>query len=162
MLLRLKLLGILIGLTCCYFQVSSQTLSLIPSNYNGYNVSCFGGRNGSIDLTITGGTPPYNIRWSTNEGTEDISSLSAGYYRVEVYDADTLTGIVFTDITLTEPMSLQLGGTIHTYSNGYNISLYDACNGIVNPTVSGGISPYNWLWNDKVFQLWKHHNHQGI
>ncbi len=41
--------------------VQAQTLTLTPSNYNGTNVSCFGAQDGSINLSITGGTPPYTI-----------------------------------------------------------------------------------------------------
>ena len=64
---------------------------MTPSNYNGYNISCFGSATGSINLTITGGTPPYSIIWSNAATTEDLSNVSAGYYRVTVDDADTLT-----------------------------------------------------------------------
>jgi hypothetical protein len=60
------------------------SLSLTPSDYNGRNVSCFGAHDGAIDLEITGGQPPYDIAWSTNETTEDIDSLAAGYYIVRV------------------------------------------------------------------------------
>jgi len=30
------------------------------------NVSCFGGNNGSISITVSGGTAPYNFNWSRN------------------------------------------------------------------------------------------------
>jgi hypothetical protein len=127
--------------------IKAQTLTLTPSTYNGYNVSCFGAQNGSIDLTITGGTPPYTIRWSTDEMTEDISNLPAGYYRVEVDDADAQTDVVIADITLTQPEPLQIGElTPYVYQNGYNVSQFGSCNGSVTVNVSGGVTPYTYLW----------------
>ncbi|MEO6038332.1 MAG: SprB repeat-containing protein, partial [Saprospiraceae bacterium] len=46
-------------------------------------VSCAGGNNGSIELTITGGMAPYNYGWSNLAGStnpQDQSNLSAGTY----------------------------------------------------------------------------------
>ncbi|MBA3285170.1 MAG: hypothetical protein H0U27_08960 [Nitrosopumilus sp.] len=129
-------------------QLSAQTLSLSPSNYNGYNISCFGGTNGSINLTVTGGTAPYTYSWSNNATTEDISNLRSGYYKVIVDDADTLTRPVSAEITLTEPSDINVSSTAFLYPNTYNISLYGACNGSIDVTVSSGVSPYTYLWAD--------------
>ncbi len=127
---------------------NAQQLSLIPSNYNGFNISCFGQKDGNIDLTITGGTPPYTIRWSNDALSEDLTDLPAGYYRVEVDDADSTTIGVETEITLIEPKMLILTTEIHQFVNGYNISLYGACNGSVVNTVTDGVPPYAYMWSD--------------
>ncbi len=133
------LLITLLGLISSQLSLTAQQLSLVPSNFNGYNVSCFGGQNGSINLTITGGTTPYSILWSTTATTEDISNLRGGYYRVTVDDADTLTGPVSAEITLTDPQQIGISATSYTYPNQYNISLYGACNGSIDITVSNGV-----------------------
>src|SRR5205807_1637795 len=52
----------------------------VSSNYNGQNISCNGLSNGSVDLTVTGGTTNYAYFWSTSETTEDISGLAANNY----------------------------------------------------------------------------------
>jgi hypothetical protein len=128
-------------------QALSQTLTLTPSNYNGFNISCAGFADGSINMTITGGTPPYTIRWSNDMVTEDISGLQAGYYAVEVDDADSLTDFVFKDIMLTQPEPLQIGEIRpYIYQNGYNISDFGSCNGSVNYDVVGGVLPYSYFW----------------
>ena len=50
------------------------------------NVSCFGGNNGSIDLTISGGVSPYSLSWSNGATTEDLNGLSANTYSVVIQD----------------------------------------------------------------------------
>lgn len=62
--------------------------------------------NGSIDLTITGGLPPFTVSWSNGSTEQDISQLATGTYTVTITDAnnctqsfefivDVLTGIAF-------------------------------------------------------------------
>ena len=71
-------------LSCCAFVVAAQAQALsgtfVVSNYSGFNISCRGGNNGSIDLTPSGGTPPYTYEWSNNATTQDLSGLTSGYY----------------------------------------------------------------------------------
>jgi len=120
---------------------------LTPSDYNGYNISCFGSATGSINLTITGGTPPLIIIWSNAATTEDLSNVPAGYYRVTVDDADTLTDALDAEITLTEPERLEMGeARPYVYQNGYNVSAFGACNGSIILDVKGGVAPYTYLW----------------
>jgi hypothetical protein len=42
---------------------------------------------GSIDLTVTGGVPPYTYEWSHGAKSEDVAALAAGAYTVRVTDA---------------------------------------------------------------------------
>ena len=41
---------------------------------------------GAIDLTISGGIPPYTIDWSNAATTEDITGLAAGSYTISIED----------------------------------------------------------------------------
>jgi hypothetical protein len=42
---------------------------------------------GSIDIGIAGGTPPFTYKWTTGATTQDVSGLCPGSYRVKVTDA---------------------------------------------------------------------------
>ncbi len=44
-------------------------------------------RKGAIDISISGGTGPYSVKWSNGETTEDIKNLNDGSYTVFVTDA---------------------------------------------------------------------------
>jgi len=46
------------------------------------------GNDGSIDLSINGGTPPYTVQWSTGQTTEDLTGVTEGIYNVIVTDAN--------------------------------------------------------------------------
>ena len=56
---------------------------------NGKNISCFECYNGSIDLQVSKGTPPYSYVWQDAAiTTQDRSGLGAKSYEVMVTDAN--------------------------------------------------------------------------
>jgi gliding motility-associated-like protein len=62
--------------------------SALVSNTAVSNSSCTIQYNGSIDLTVGGGTSPYTFAWSSGATTEDIFSLSIGKFVVTITDAN--------------------------------------------------------------------------
>jgi hypothetical protein len=121
-------------------------LSLVASNYNGYNISCFGMKDGGIDLSVTGGTAPYHYEWSNGATTQDISQLAAGYYKVQVVDANN--EIAMAEITLEQPLPMKLDVDVYQYPNGYNVSCYGCYNGNAAVVVLGGAAPFTISWSD--------------
>jgi hypothetical protein len=122
------------------------SVTLTPSNHHGYAVSCFGGRDGAINITVNGGTSPYTYRWSTGATTQNVGGLAAGYYQVTVTDAGTAT--CTGNVTLTEPTAMTLSIVPSTYSpQTTNISCYNCCNGYINITAGGGVTAYTYSWS---------------
>lgn len=145
-----------IGFVVCLLLLAISTLlkaqpiiHLVASDYNGYNISCFGSHDGSIDVVIdVDGTPPYSYRWSNEENTQNISNLASGYYRVTVTDADSRT--TEAEITLREPEAFRsLTLAKYVYSNGKNVSCHFCFDGSITTTLSGGgVVPYEYQWLD--------------
>jgi hypothetical protein len=130
---------------------SELTLHLEPYVYpNGYNVSCYDRKDGSITLTVTGGVQPYSYEWSNREYTKDIDSLAASYYEVRVKDAQGR--IASAGITLTPPPKEVsdpiINFDIHEYSPNMNVTCYNCCNGMIEISVTGGSGMYSYQWGD--------------
>ncbi|RDI14622.1 T9SS type A sorting domain-containing protein [Flavobacterium sp. AG291] len=104
------------------------------------NVSCFGGNNGTINLTPTGGTGPYTYNWVGGATTEDRISLTAGSYSVTITDANGCTGTI-SGITVTQPASTVSGTTVVT-----NVACNGGTTGAINLTPTGGTGPYTYTW----------------
>jgi len=103
------------------------------------NVSCFGANDGSIDITVDGGTAPYTFNWSNSATTEDISDLGPGDYTGTITDANgcTLSGTW----TITEPTELTLDGMVF---DAQCVSTQNT--GSIDITVTGGTAPYTYAW----------------
>ena len=88
--------------------------SLVPKT-NGFEVSCFGGADGQIDINTSGGTGVYTYTWITNDGSglsageQDQTGLSAGTYSVTVTDQNNCS--VSQSFTLTSPTEITITAT---------------------------------------------------
>jgi gliding motility-associated-like protein len=117
------------------------------SNYNGFNVSCNGGSDGSVSTTVIGGTIPYYYNWNNNTyTTSGISNVAAGTYVLQVTDTNGCT--VNETILLSEPNPIIISPSITSNYNGYAISCYGESDGSADVNISGGISPYTILWSN--------------
>ena len=104
------------------------------------NVSCNSGSDGSIDISVSGGNPPYSYDWSSGDTTQYINGLTSGIYSVVVTDSEGYT--ITESITITEPVVLS------TTLYGSNVTCNGISNGAVNLTVTGGTSPYAYNWSN--------------
>jgi gliding motility-associated-like protein len=126
-------------------QPAVLSLSASVSEYNDYNISCNGGSNGSIDITVIGGTAPYFYSWSNGSTTEDLSNITAGTYSLVVSDANNCTANI--SATLAEPPVLSGATTVSSYAGNMNISCAGANDGSVTLSAAGGTLPYTYSWS---------------
>ncbi|HIA05348.1 MAG TPA: PKD domain-containing protein, partial [Flavobacteriales bacterium] len=104
------------------------------------DASCNGGSDGSIYLSVFGGTPFYSYGWLPNVAAGPIATnLSAQTYVVTVTDLNGCNSI--NPIAINEPTPLSAIGI------GYP-SVCGDYNGMAIVTPSGGVPPYTFLWDD--------------
>ncbi len=104
------------------------------------DLNCFNDFSGAIDLTVSGGTPTYDITWNSGQFTEDIDQLAAGDYILNGLDGNGC--VVMDTITVAQPDAILAVPEIN------NISCYGGNDGAINLTVSGGNSPYIFNWQN--------------
>ena len=111
------------------------------------NINCNGGNNGSVNTTISGGTPIYNLVWAPAQPTNPIiTNLTAGTYSLVVTDAQTCSTTAVYNIT--EPSALVVSSTSTTQATCLPFN-----NGTASVSINGGSSPYGYSWNTPSPQL---------
>jgi len=99
---------------------------------------CFG-EQGEIEINITGGTPPYDILWSTGETTNQING-TAGSYDLSVMDANDC--LFMETYTIMEPDQLT------SVLQGFTLPGVGGNDGTATLVISGGTMPYNVTWSN--------------
>lgn len=123
----------------------SSTLSAV-TYLGGANVSCNGAADGSISMSVQGGTAPYTYAWSNGATTATVSGLAAGAYSVVATDANGCVSAA--NITLSEPAVLSSSISAAIFAGGWNVGCNGAANGSANLSVQGGTAPYTYAWSN--------------
>jgi len=123
----------------CSHIISYQVIEprSLSANVNATSVAC-NGNDGTIDITVSGGTPSYTYNWSTSATTEDLTNALGGTHTVSITDANgcqiTTTGTVGT----TTPIVISVD-SIHPEIL--------ALAGSIQVTATGGSGTLNYVWN---------------
>ncbi len=119
----------------------SQPQAPLQLTYQASNVLCFGIPTGSIDATVTGGTSPYSYSWNSGQLSQDLNNIAPGNYVLTVTDAN-LCAAQTPVITITQPTVLNASTALD------NVNCFGASDGAIDLTVSGGTTPYSYLWSN--------------
>lgn len=123
-----------------FFELSTTIIPFSVTLVTQTDVACFGGNTGAIDISTISGVAPYTYAWSNGSSTQDISGLVAGSYTVTATEAGgcTATGTYI----ITQNPIITITPTLVT-----NVACPCESTGAIDITVTGGVSPYTYLWS---------------
>ncbi|MCE2777282.1 MAG: gliding motility-associated C-terminal domain-containing protein [Algoriphagus sp.] len=101
--------------------------------------TCADAGDGSIELILSGGLPPYQYRWNHGETGPVATTLGAGTYRVTVMDQGGCTHTA--EYSLLPISALRLEGTVSYQSTANQIFAF------LQSSPQGGTPPYTFRWN---------------
>ena len=122
--------------------VITQPLAPLAAGTSQTNIKCKNNSTGAISLSVSNGTSPYTYSWSGSGvvvTAQNQTGLAAGAYHVTVTDIGGCSATA--SATLTEPLAVLAAST----TTGV-VSCKTGSNGTVTLGVSGGTSPYTYLW----------------
>ncbi|MEI7801882.1 MAG: fibronectin type III domain-containing protein, partial [Bacteroidota bacterium] len=111
--------------------------------YDHSNNECFGECDGTIDLTVIGGTMPFSYNWSNGGSGIHLINLCAGDYSVTVTDVNGCFAVANINITQHDPIVI-----VMDTSNSNCEHLCHCCTGAIIAFPSGGVGPYNYVWSN--------------
>ena len=124
----------------------------IVVNTTSLNVTCYGADNGALYVYASGGTGAleYSIDGTNYQGTNVFMNLSGGPVIVMVKDDNGCIETVLAHVY--EPLPLTLT------ANVTNVACAGGDNGVIDLSVSGGNTHYNFVWsngstNEDIFNL---------
>lgn len=117
----------------------------IEASFEITDVLCKNGADGAIKVTVTGGEPPYNYKWSNssivlNQTGSQINNLSADTYSLRITDSN---GVSLTERGLEVEQPTQILASL----NAEKTACSDSNDGAIELNVSGGAGNYTYLWD---------------
>ncbi len=122
--------------------ISGPVSPLAASVSASFDVSCFGGSDGSAAASGSGGTAPYAFNWNNGSTNNSVNGLSAGNYSLTLSDANGCQ--TSQSITISEPAS-SVSASIVSSTNAICVG---SNNGDASVSASGGTPGYSYAWSN--------------
>ncbi|MCI5081927.1 MAG: SprB repeat-containing protein, partial [Saprospiraceae bacterium] len=125
-------------------QIFGQTNVIEPPAVNveltATSLVCQGDDNGSVNISLTGGTPPFQYNWSNGASTPFLMNVGAGTYSLTVVDAFGCSDVDQVTINEAPAVNVSVAGTTIVCGSG-NL-------GSATALVSGGTAPFQYQWSN--------------
>ncbi len=126
---------------------------------NNYNISCYGGNDGFINLSFDDNSGSYS--WSGTDylgnifssTSEDISGLKAGTYNLTVTDTKGCSRTYLFSLTQPDSLSINVVKSL-TIDSKYNIGCYGGTGSLDITTSGGSVGTYSYFWTDLNNPSW--------
>ncbi|WP_317195103.1 PKD domain-containing protein [Algoriphagus oliviformis] len=117
----------------------TEPAAAIVINYTKTDISCYGANDGSLDLDVSGGLPPYQISWAFGSDQSGFDNLGPGDYTLTVSDQ---SGCIRSQtITIKDAPLFKVEPKVG------NISCYGARDGFIELKFQGGVGATSIRWD---------------
>lgn len=124
------------------FTINVTQPAILSSSKVITHANCYGSSNAAINITVTGGTSPYNYFWNSTFETEDLTGISAGTYSVQISDSH---GCPLNDTAIVTQPSEIVSSTVVSH-----VDCFGNATGAINIVPSGGVGPYTFNWGGGI------------
>ncbi len=136
-----------VGISKIYQVTVNPSISIAPkiSDYSGFQISCTGAGDGSIELNTKGGNGNYSFEWSGPNGftaiTQNLQGIGPGVYKVLIKDDFGCSLEQAFTLNQPDPLEIQLLSKQDIFCSGEST-------GKISIDVKGGVSsfPYQFRW----------------
>ena len=112
---------------------------LVVTGVEVHDVECNGTAGGYIHLEVTGGTEPYDFKWSNGADVQNLNQVKSGKYTLTITDAAGCQSGGFFSINQPPPFKKTLTVTDATAADQFD--------GKVKFVFSGGVPPYTLIYD---------------
>lgn len=102
------------------------------------HVTSIDGSDGSVTLSVSGGTEPFTYEWSNSETTDNLQNLEKGFYSVTILDSNSCSTQL--EMAVQEPVELSIEKT--------DVNCFGDNQGTINLSILGGLEPYSIQWSN--------------
>lgn len=119
-----------------YTITGPSALAVVASQVD--SVRCFGADDGSVSITVDGGTAPYAYDWGSGLTGDSIANLAPGIYQATITDANDCV-LVGPELMVAEPLEIVLDYVVTD-----SVSCFGATDGSIALLVANGIAPFSY------------------
>jgi gliding motility-associated-like protein len=124
--------------------LSAPVIAVVDSG----NVTCAGGNNGFITVSVTGGQMPYIYSWTNTTQTGNQLTNLAGNITYTLTITDDLGCIAIRSIFISQPAPIVINAIVPQRNDTFNLTCFGSDDGSIKLQLSGGNAPYTYIWSN--------------